>query len=69
MTQYLNLRQEQPTKVEVGDFFFLKLSTNSVKTIQEVSLVKNALEMADNKQTLQIKSFAVSSMIAICLST
>jgi hypothetical protein len=31
--------------------------------------VKNALEMADNKQTLQIKSFAVSSMIAICLST
>jgi hypothetical protein len=69
MTQYLNLRQEQPTKVEVGDFVFLKLSTNSVKTIQEVSLVKNALEMADNKQTLQIKSFAVSSMIAICLST
>lgn len=37
---------------------FATLSTNSVKIIQEVSLVKKALEMADNKQTLQTKSFA-----------
>ena len=34
------------------------LSTNSVKTIHEVSLVKRALEMADITQILQSKSFA-----------